>query len=141
MLQGLPPRGHSVPKPGRGCRPKHEDADVPKETLPGLPLTPFSAGRSPTHLLELRVDELQPIGVNLVQVIAAAPWPIRLGALTKFGAARGHLGRGAFQRWEDPRKSREGVVRGGTLSLLPLLGLGASASSELAGPAENLVGK
>lgn len=69
-------------------------------------------GRSPTHLLELRVDELQPVGVNLVQVIAAAPWPIRLGALAKFRVARGHLGGGAFQRREDPRKSRGGVMRG-----------------------------
>lgn len=93
-------------------------------------------GRSPTHLLELRVDELQPVGVNLVQVIAAAPLPIRLGALATFGAARGHLGEGAFQRWEDPRKSRGDVMRGGTLGLLPSLGL--RVSSELA---EVLVGK
>lgn len=85
-------------------------------------------GRSPTHLLELQVDELQPVGVNLVQVIAAAAWPIRLGALAKFGAARGHLGRGAFQRRENPRKSRGGVMRGRTLSLPPLLGLEASSS-------------
>lgn len=103
-----------------------------------FPRSHSQPGRSPTHLLELQVDELQPVGVNLVQVIAAAPWPIRLGALAKFGAARGHLGRGAFQRREDPRKSRGGgVMRGRTLSLPPLLGL--EASGELASPAEDLV--
>ena len=73
---------------------------------------PFSPGRSPTHLLELWVDEFQPVGINLVQVIAAAPWPIRLGALTNFRATRGHLGRGAFQRWKNPRNSREDMRRG-----------------------------
>lgn len=140
MLQGPSPQIYSVPKPSCGlCPSKGEDAGVKEQNLPGLPQSHSRPGRSPTHLLELRVDELQPIGVNLVQVIAAAPWPIRLGALAKFRAARGHLGGGAFQRREDPRKSRGGVMRGGTLSLLPSLGLGAS--SELASPGEKLVDK
>lgn len=113
MQQGWPPQLRAVPKPSGGhCPPEGEDAGVQKKTLPGGPI-PFSAGRSPTHLLELRVDEFQPVGVDLVQVIAAAPWPVRLRALTKFRAARGHLGRGAFQGWQNPEKSREDVMRGG----------------------------
>lgn len=74
---------------------------------------------TPTHLLEFCIEEFQPVGVDLIQVVAAASWPVRMGTLTKCGAIRGHLCRGAFQWWEEPGKPRMEVVKGGALACPP----------------------
>lgn len=108
--------------PPDSCRTRmHRDNDHPAVMQWGLSAqrlgsvrVPFLERRAPTHLLELRVDELQPVGVNLIQVIAAAPGPSGLGPLTKGRVIWGHLCRGAFQWWEDPGKGRRETVRAGS---------------------------